>query len=245
MSSAAIHQVGVLDTTKQTARDLLELFVAYTLILLTLWTSGTTQRALMLTATIWIAATAVVSRHKDDLYGLRPVGLRRSWWIVLAAGFAAAVAVAISAHMGNLHLPSGFERHPWRASAYVFWSFAQQFILQDYFLLRLRRVVPNVFVAVGSAAFLFSLAHLPNPLLTIATLVWGIAACTLFVRYRDLYSLGLAHAIFGLTIAFTVPNAVHHQMRVGLGYLTYRNDARTHSVQPEQPNGIHARVGNR
>ncbi len=245
MSSAAIHQVGEFDTAESKTRDLLELFVAYTLILLTLWTSGTAQRVLMLTATIWVAATALLSRHKNDLYGLRPVRLRRSWWIVVAAGFAAAAGVAISARMGTLHLPSSFERHPWRAWAYVVWSFVQQFILQDYFLLRLRRLLPNIFVAVATAAVLFSLAHLPNPLLTVATLIWGIAACTLFLRYRDLYSLGLAHAIFGLTIAFAVPNAVHHQMRVGLGYLTYRNDARVHSVQPEQPDRVHARVGNR
>ena len=53
------------------------------------------------------------------------------------------------------------------------------------------------------------------------TLIWGFVACTLFLRYRDLYSLGLAHAVFGLTIAITVPAAVHHNMRVGLGYLRY------------------------
>lgn len=245
MSSAAIHQVGRFDTTELKGRDLLELFVAYTLILLTLWTAGTTQRVLMLTATTWIAATALLSRHKGDLYGLRSVRVRRSGWVIVAAGFLAAVAVAISVRIGTLHLPSSFEQHPWRAWAYVFWSFAQQFILQDYFVLRLRRLVPNIFVAVGSAALLFSLAHLPNPLLTVATLLWGIAACALFLRYRDLYSLGLAHAIFGLTIAFTVPNAVHHQMRVGLGYLAYQNDARVHSVQPEQPDRVHARVGDR
>ncbi len=48
MSSAAIHQVGWFDTTELKARNLLELVVAYTLILLTLWTAGATQRVLML-----------------------------------------------------------------------------------------------------------------------------------------------------------------------------------------------------
>jgi hypothetical protein len=245
MSSAATHKVERLDDSAFKGRDLFELVVGYALILLTLWTSGTIQRVLLLTSTAWIAATSLVPPRKDDLYGLRLSGLRRSWWIVLAAAAMAAGAVAISVRTGTLHLPSSFEQHPWRAWAYVVWSFAQQFILQDYFFLRLRRLIPNNLVAVGTASVLFSLAHLPNPLLTISTLVWGVAACTLFLRYRDLYSLGLAHAILGLTIAFTVPNAVHHQMRVGLGYLTYRGDARAHSAQPQQPYSVHAGVGNR
>ena len=242
MSSAAIHQV---DATEFKGRDLFELSAAYTLILLTLWTSGTTQRVLLVTSTAWIVVTTLLSGRNDAPYGLRLAHLRRTWWIVVAAAAMAAVAVAISARLGTLHLPSSFEQHPWRAWAYVVWSFGQQFILQDYFLLRLRRLVPNIFVAVGSTALLFSLAHLPNPLLTIATLVWGVAACTLFLRYRDLFSLGLAHAIFGLTIALTVPNAVHHQMRVGLGYLTYRNPSGLHLMQPQQPDRVHAGVGNR
>jgi hypothetical protein len=49
----------------------------------------------------------------------------------------------------------------------------------------------------------------------------GIAACTLFLRYRNLYALGLAHGILDLCIAISVPDAVTHHMMVGLGYLHY------------------------
>ena len=75
------------------------------------------------------------------------------------------------------------------------------------------------------------MAHLPNPLLTVAALFWGIASCALFLRYHDLYSLAVAHAILGLCILVTIPDSVHHQMRVGLGYLQYH--AATHSAQPQ------------
>jgi len=61
----------------------------------------------------------------------------------------------------------------------------------------------------------------PNPLLVVATVVWGIVACALFLRYRNLYVLGLAHAILGMCIAVAVPNTVHHHMHVGLGYLRW------------------------
>ena len=44
------------------------------------------------------------------------------------------------------------------------------------------------------------------------------------MHYRSLYSLGTVHAVLGMCIAFTVPNAVHHHMRVGLGYIRYHRD---------------------
>ena len=72
-----------------------------------------------------------------------------------------------------------------------------------------------------AAAAIFSLAHLPNPILSVITFVWGLAACLLFMRYRNLYTLVIAHAILGVTLAATVPGPVIHNMRVGLGYLTY------------------------
>ncbi len=76
--------------------------------------------------------------------------------------------------------------------------------------------------AVLVTAGLFALAHLPNPLLTVMTLVWGVAACLAFLRYRNLFTLGMAHAILGVCVAITVPATVQHNMRVGLGYLRYR-----------------------
>jgi len=75
--------------------------------------------------------------------------------------------------------------------------------------------------AVALAGTLFALAHLPNLALTAATLVWGIMSCALFRRYRSLWALGLAQGLLGLCFAVCVPDALHHHLRVGLGYLRY------------------------
>jgi membrane protease YdiL (CAAX protease family) len=88
------------------------------------------------------------------------------------------------------------------------------------------RLLPSARSAALAAAVLFALAHLPNPILTSVTLFWGFAACLLFLRYRNLYPLALAHAILGIAIAITVPGPVDHNMRVGLGYLTYGHERR-------------------
>ena len=105
---------------------------------------------------------------------------------------------------------------------YALWAFAQQVLLQAFFLARLLRLMRNSGAAAFAAAAIFSLAHLPNPILTAVTFVWGYAACLLFLHYRNLYPLALAHAIFGITIAVALPGPVTRNMRVGLGYLTYR-----------------------
>jgi len=108
-------------------------------------------------------------------------------------------------------------------AGYLLWAFEQQFILQDYFLLRLLRILPRQSLAIIMAAVLFSAAHVPSVVLTVTTLVWGIVSCSLFLRYRDLYSVGLVHGILGLCVAISVPDAVTHHMMVGLGYLHYRH----------------------
>jgi membrane protease YdiL (CAAX protease family) len=108
-------------------------------------------------------------------------------------------------------------------AGYLLWAFEQQFILQDYFLFRLLRTLPNEYSAVVGAALLFSTAHIPNPVLMAVTLVFGLASCALFLHYRNLYALGLVHGILGLCVAISVPNAVTHHMTVGLGYLRYHH----------------------
>jgi len=91
---------------------------------------------------------------------------------------------------------------------------------------RLLRLVSNESAAVTIAGTLFAAAHLPGLALTAATLVWGILSCALFRRYHNVWALGLAQGVLGLCFAITVPDNLHHHLRVGLGYLRYR------SVQP-------------
>ena len=74
----------------------------------------------------------------------------------------------------------------------------------------------------SSPPAVFALAHLPNPILTPLTLIWGFAACLVFIRSRNVYPLAIAHAIFGICVAITIPASMLHNMRVGLGYINYR-----------------------
>jgi len=220
-------------------RDLLELAVGYGLILATIWTANPTQRVLYWLAFAWIIATSWASREGWTALGLGRKGLLPSLWIVGVALLLSAVAIFIAwrAHtLHRLHGPTPLLLHGWD---YVVWSIMQQFLLQSYFLLRLLRLLPGKAAPVIAATVIFALAHLPNPILTPITLVWGVIACVLFLRYRNIYTLGVAHGILGLCIAVTVPNSVHRHMRVGLGYLHYHPRGQDRRQAPHQDPADH------
>jgi membrane protease YdiL (CAAX protease family) len=204
--------------------DRFELIIGYGLILATLWTPNPAQRVLYWVAFAWIAATAILRREELETHGLGFRGLLPSLWIVLTSVVIFFAGVAVAKHLGTPHRlygPRPAIPHVW---GYALWALMQQFMLQIYVLSRLLRLGMRRGPAIALSAVLFALAHVPNPVLMVLTLVWGAVSCALFLRYRNLYTLALAHGILGMCLAITVPNPILHHMRVGLGYLPYRGD---------------------
>jgi len=187
----------------------------------TIWSANPTQRVFYWLAFVWIVGTSVARRDGWTTLGLGRKGLLPSLWVVGAALILSAAAIFIASQTHTLHRLHGPAPLPLHGWAYIVWALMQQFILQSYFLLRLLRLLPGKVLPVLVATGIFALAHLPNPILTPLTFVWGVISCVLFLRYRNIYALGLAHGIMGLCIAVTVPNSLHRHMRVGLGYLRY------------------------
>lgn len=106
--------------------------------------------------------------------------------------------------------------HP---ALYAAWTVAQEFLLQSFFFLHLEQALGNGRRAVVAAAALFSLAHLPSPVLTFATFAGGLLFCEMFRRYRSLYLPAAAHPLLALTLAEAFSMALLNHMRVGIGYL--------------------------
>jgi membrane protease YdiL (CAAX protease family) len=214
-------------------RDFVELAAAYGLILLVIWTPRPWQRILW-----WVAAAAIVAIASTSFEGLHAMGLRRenflrSLWVACLALLVSAAAVVLAVSLRTLHVPATPLLFIETYVGYILWTFVQQLLLQCFFLARMLRLLPSAKLAAVVAAVIFAAAHLPNPILVPVTLLWGLAACLLFLRYRNLYTLALAHAVLGVTLAITVPGPVVHNMRVGLGYLTYgHTHALTPSAQP-------------
>jgi hypothetical protein len=219
-------------------RDLIEIAIAYALILMVIWTPRPWQSRLWWVAVAGILAILCVSFDGLAAMGLRGRGFWRSLWIAGAALAVAAVAMLAAARMHTLRLPDGPLAFLATYCAYSLWSGVQQFLLQSFFLLRFLRLIPSARLAALTAATLFALAHMPSVFLVPLTFVWGLLACLLFLHYRNLYPLAIAHAILGITVAMTIPGPVDHNMRVGLGYLRYghhRHSDRLYLLTPPSP----------
>ena len=158
--------------------------------------------------------------------GLESMGMCRAnfcrsmWGVGLAAGIAVA-AVVIADRLHTLHTPATLGSSLRHYLGYALWATVQEIILQCFFVVRALRLMGNVTLAAVFTACLFSVAHLPNPVLAVITLVFGMAACLFFLHYRNVWSLAVAHALLGIAIAITIPANLDHNMRVGVGYRTY------------------------
>jgi membrane protease YdiL (CAAX protease family) len=144
--------------------------------------------------------------------------------VVLGIGLAAAVLLVVLAKLAGGQVPANPTWFPNLRSAwgYVIWALIQEFILQSFFFNRFEELYGGS-AAVWMASALFAVAHLPSPVLTIATLASALFLCEMFRRYRSIYPLAIAHAMLGITVAMTTPDSLLHHMRVGLGYLRYKS----------------------
>jgi membrane protease YdiL (CAAX protease family) len=208
-------------TRRSKRRAWVEILVAYVLIMAVIWSPRPLQRVLWVVAVAGVTLILWRSFESWAALGLRRANFTRSLWIVGVAPALAAAAMIVAARLYTLLLPDGPLAFVEAYLAYAVWTGVQQFLLQGFFLLRFERVMPSPWMAALASAVLFAAAHLPNPVLTPITLIWGVASCLLFLHYRNLYPLMMAHAILGITVAMTVPGYVDHNMRVGLGYLSY------------------------
>lgn len=223
-------------------RDWIELCVGYGLIMAVIWTRRPLQSVLYFTTIAVLLAIFWRWFEGWTAMGLRATNLLRSLWVVGVALLLAAIAVLFAIRRNTLHVPDGPLLFLRIYGGYAVWSLVQQILLLDFFLTWFLRVLSGKKSAVVATAGIFALAHVPNPILTPLTLLWGLAACLLFLRYRNIYPLALAHAIFGICIAITVPSSVTHHMRVGLGYLQYRRQAPRHRSQMDHIVSTHAWV---
>ncbi len=214
-------------------RAAIELYLVYALILAVIWAPRPWQRWLYWLPVIAVLAFTARSFRGWAAMGLRVENLWRSLWIVALALALSAAAWLVAWRLGTLHVPPTFRLFVKSYWGYALWSLVQQFLLLDFFLARYRQRARTHKQAIRAAAGIFALAHLPNPILTPLTLIFGLIACTLFLRYRNLWTLGLAHAVLGITIACTVPGSLTHNMRVGLGYLRYHQHG--HPPATHQP----------
>lgn len=199
----------------------LELLIVFGLLEAVLWTPRSFWHSILIALEVSGALWFTFRRHTLAELGL--VWPKRSGtvWILLLGGLVALAIPTASILTGhpvpaNPNWPKFQNIWP-----YVIWAFAQQVLLESFFFLRVESLI-GARRAVWASTFLFTVAHVPNMALTALTFIGALFFTEMFRRYRSIYPLGIVHALLGIAIAYSFPDAVMHHLRVGLSYWQFR-----------------------
>jgi hypothetical protein len=153
-----------------------------------------------------------------DEVSLRELGLRADnllkvlgrLWLPLAAFVALAVAVGLAA--GTLRFGSRFFS---MLAGVPLWALLQQYMLLAFANRRLRVIVGAGRGSVQATAALFSLLHLPNPILTVACAFGGYAWAREYEREPNLFANAITHTIASAFLANSLSHSLLKNMVVG------------------------------
>jgi len=187
-----------------------------------LWSQGRNQAHWYAAAVIVLVISVMFSHPRMSELGIGWQGIKASAWTVPLAALICGGGVLLAYGFGTLSVLYGAEPVYWHSIFYVIWAVEQQFILNSFFYKRFESLLGDTTIAVVVTALLFSLVHIPNPVLVPATFLGGIFFVETFRRWRNIYPIAIAHAMFGLTLAITVPDHWIRHMRVGLGFLRFK-----------------------
>jgi membrane protease YdiL (CAAX protease family) len=166
-----------------------------------------------------VVALAVARATRTGEWGLR----REAFLPALrgAAAFTLLAALAIYAVGSVLGKLPGRE-HPGRDLAFLVpWALGQQFALQTV-LLREAQAATSRGKGIVLAAAIFGALHLPNPFLTLVTVLGALVWCRLYDRHPNLIPAALSHALLTLAILSCFDPRITGRLRVGYSYLQLR-----------------------
>jgi Type II CAAX prenyl endopeptidase Rce1-like len=214
-SSHGVRLLGLLITST----EVLGVFAG---ILLYIWRWQDTHPDLVIPLFAVVLLSHWIYRDKPKGMGLTS----REFWPstllclpVLAAVIVSATVYAFwnnksASRLAALHIGLAF-------GGYLIWCSFQQYLTQSYFHRRLMKVMRTPHLASLAIALMFAGAHIPNPVLMVATFVGGVVFAEIFKRHPNIWPLAFVQAVSGFLLGALSPPWVIHGMRVGPGYFFY------------------------
>ncbi|HET7100251.1 MAG TPA: CPBP family glutamic-type intramembrane protease [Terriglobia bacterium] len=199
-----------------------EILAVYAAILLYIWRLQGAHPFL------WIPLLAAVLfsqwLYGDTLEGMGLTGREfrasaRASLPVLAVVVVGAVCYGLWAHDSASRLAS--PHAGWMFAGYLVWCSFQQFLTQSYFHRRLMKVMRSPHLRSFAIGLLFAGAHIPNPVLMVATFAGGFVFAEIFNLHPNIWPLAFVQAVAGILIGTLSPPWIIHGMRVGPGYFFF------------------------
>jgi hypothetical protein len=163
-----------------------------------------------------VIASHVYRRETPAWLGFRLTNLKTALVACGRAVFVAALALLTVGALCNTIRQVNPASALLSLGLYCFWGLFQQYLLNGYFLNRFTKTAPAASPLI--AALSFSAIHAPNWFLMIVTLFGGFVSAKVYLRFRNLYVLGLGHGIIGFLLYLCVPDTISHHLYVGPRY---------------------------
>jgi len=98
------------------------------------------------------------------------------------------------------------------------WALFQQYALQGFLNRRAQVAFGKGVVSVLLVAVVFAVLHLPNPVLSMLTLLGGLIWAAVYQREANLFALAASHTVASISLAIALPLTVINGLRVGFKY---------------------------
>ncbi len=183
-----------------------------------------------------LALVLIINSQRVRRESLRELGFSTRYFgsaarlLILPTLIACAVFAVIGYANDSFHRNSHF----WSTLLFLpFWGTLQQYVLQGFIYRRIRYLLVEtnappheqrrqVNISIIATAVIFAFVHLPNPALTVLTLVGGLAWSWIYERAPNLFALGLSHALMSLILITSLPPWLLESMSIGYKHFLYQ-----------------------